>query len=147
MAFQHRTFDVYHVYWVPLLPLGFWRRWRCGACGSDPHANVRARRSLKWAGCAILALFALSAWAVTPAPQPAGAAFTWALRIGAPIALVFAVRATLRSPPDVRLGDVLRTVSPVTDVHCPDCREMLFPEEPAWRCPRCGMRRTFLPDG
>jgi hypothetical protein len=147
MAFQHRTFEVYHLYWIPILPLGFWRRWRCGVCGNDPHANVRTRRSLKWAGSAILGLLALSAWAVSPERKPEESAYIWALRVGGPIAFVWAVRATLKSPPDVRVEDLLRTVSPVVDVHCPECGVMLFPEEPAWRCPQCGMRRKSLPAG
>ena len=37
MAFLHRTFDVFHLFWIPVLPLGFWQRWRCGVCGAEPQ--------------------------------------------------------------------------------------------------------------
>jgi len=147
LSFQHRTFDVLHVFWIPLLPLGFWKRWHCGTCGSDPHAHVRTRRSLKWAGVGVLALISLSAWAVSPAEQPQDAPIIWAMRMCGPLAAAAAAWATARSPPDVKLADKLRAVVPIVDPHCPVCGVMLFPEEPAWSCPSCGIRRRALPVG
>ena len=29
-----RTFDALHVYWIAVLPLGFWSRWHCTTCAS-----------------------------------------------------------------------------------------------------------------
>ena len=26
LAFQHRTFDVLHAFWIPLIPIGLWKR-------------------------------------------------------------------------------------------------------------------------
>ena len=144
VAFQHRTFDVHHFFWIPILPLGLWKRWHCSVCGNDPHASLRTRRSLKWAGIAILVLMALSGWAVSPDEKPDDLVFIWAIRIGGPLAVGWAVWATLKSPPDVRLKDMLRTVSPIMDPNCPACGVMLMPEEPAWRCPQCGLARRSL---
>ena len=145
LAYQHRTFDVYHLYWIPLLPLGVWKRWRCSVCGSDPHASTNVRPILKWAGIGMLALMTLSSWMVSPVEKPEDRVFIWAVRIGGPIALGWAIRATVKSPPGARLEDLLRTVPPIMDAHCPQCAVMLLPEEPAWRCPQCGLARRSLP--
>jgi hypothetical protein len=145
LSFQHRTFDVLHLFWIPFLPLGLWKRWHCSECGNDPHATNRTRRSLKWAGIAILALMAASGWAVSPEEKPDDLAFIWAMRIGGPLAVAWAVWATVKSPPDVQLKDLLRAVPPIMDAHCPACGVMLLPEEPAWRCPQCGLARRALP--
>ena len=37
----HRTFDVLHVFFIPFLPLGFWKRWLCAMCGAE---SARAAR-------------------------------------------------------------------------------------------------------
>src|SRR5437588_6702159 len=36
-AFQVRSFKAYQFYYIPIVPLGFWREWQCSACGRDPH--------------------------------------------------------------------------------------------------------------
>jgi len=144
VAFQHRTFDALHMFWLPILPLGFWKRWHCSACGRDPHASPRTRKSLKWAGVAILVLMAASAWAVSPREKPDDAMFIWAMRLGGPLAAGWALRATLNSPTEVNLKERLRSVQPILDVNCPLCGVVLVPEEPAWRCPQCGIRRGAL---
>ena len=32
-----RSFDAFHLFWIPVLPLGFWTRWYCGQCQAHPH--------------------------------------------------------------------------------------------------------------
>jgi hypothetical protein len=145
LAFQHRTFDVLHVFFVPLVPLGLWKRWHCSVCGNDPHVSGRTRKSLKWAGVAILLLMSVSGWAVSTREKPEDAAFIWGMRILAPAAFAWALWATLKAPPEVKLEERLRAVPPNMDSTCPVCRVMLLPSEPAWQCPQCGMRRGALP--
>jgi len=145
VAFQHRTFYVHHIFWVPVLPLGWWKRWHCSECGSDPHANPRTRRGFKWAGVAVLALISVSGWAVSVQEQPDDVAFIWGLRLGAPVATIWALWSTLKSPEDVKLRERLRAVRPIEDATCPRCNVMLVPGEAAWRCPLCGISRTALP--
>jgi hypothetical protein len=145
LAYQHRTFDVLHLFFVPILPLGLWRRWRCSVCGKNPHESVRTRRSPKWAGVVTLFLMSLSSWAVSTREKPEDAAFIWCMRIGGPLAFAWALRATLKSPPDVNLRERLRTVPPLMDSTCPVCQTMLWPTEPAWKCPKCGIQRRALP--
>lgn len=70
LAFQHRTFDVLHAFFLPVLPLGLWKRWQCAVCGRNPHESGRTRKSLKWAGTAILGLMSLSMWVVSTQEKP-----------------------------------------------------------------------------
>ena len=145
VAFQHRTFDVHHIFWLPFVPLGLWKRWHCAVCGNDPHASQRTRTSLKWAGVAILVLMSVSGWAVSPSEKPEDAAFIWGMRLGGPLATIWAIWATIKSPPDVNLKEKLRAIQPIVDVTCPVCKVALLPSEPAWQCPQCGIKRRALP--
>jgi len=145
VAWQHRTFDVFHLFWVPLLPLGFWKRWQCGKCGNNPHASPRTRKGFKWIGVAVLGLMSLSGWGVSPNEQPDDALFIWAMRIGGPIATVWAAWATLNSAPDMDLTERLRRVQPISDTNCPLCRVSLYHNGSEWQCPECGIRREMLP--
>ena len=66
------------------------------------------------------------------------------MRLAGPLLTAWAAWATLKSPAAERLKDKLRAVRPVMDADCPLCRVTLFPSEPAWHCPQCGIRRTAL---
>jgi hypothetical protein len=145
LAFQHRTFDVHHLFFIPVLPLGFWKRWHCSVCGSDPHASGRTRTSLKWAGMVVLLLLSILGWIVSTSEKPDDAAFIWSLRIICPLLLAGVLWVTVKNPPEVTLKERLRTVEPIMDASCPVCHIMLSPTEPAWQCPQCGMRRRALP--
>jgi hypothetical protein len=48
-AVQIRTLDVIHLYFIPLLPLGLWKRWCCCTCGMNPHQLHLTRRLIKTA--------------------------------------------------------------------------------------------------
>lgn len=81
-----RTFDVGHVFWIPILPVGFWKHWKCTACGRDPHVNPRTRRSFKWAGLIVLIGASVMLWEI-PSDADFGAV-GWILRIAAPAAAI-----------------------------------------------------------
>ena len=54
-----RTLDFFHVFWIPILPLGRWTRWRCADCGNDPAQTTAVRRPyrlLLWILVAVMAL-------------------------------------------------------------------------------------------
>ncbi|HKV63349.1 MAG TPA: hypothetical protein VJO16_15665 [Candidatus Acidoferrum sp.] len=61
-AVQVRTFDVGHIFWIPILPAGFWKRWVCTVWGCDPHGSGKTRRGAKWVGLFILLLFSVVFW-------------------------------------------------------------------------------------
>jgi ribosomal protein S27AE len=145
LALRHRTFDLLHIFFIPVLPLGAWKRWHCRRCGRDPHANPNTRRSFKWAGTALLGLMALVMWTIPISEIPADSqAMTWAMRVALPIGFVAALRATLKSKPDPNLAAHLARVVPLTDAVCPLCSVMLAPRERGWSCPKCGILRSAL---
>jgi rubrerythrin len=82
---------------------------------------------------------------VSPAEKPEDTVFIWVVRVAGPLGTAWAAWATVRSPAEEKLKDRLRAVRPTMDANCPLCNVMLFPSEPAWQCPRCGIRRRALP--
>ena len=84
---QIRTFDVGHIFWIPVLPVGFWKRWVCTACGHQPHVSPKTRRFFKWAGLFVLLFLSVMSW-VEPVERNF-AAFTWICRIGASLGAAF----------------------------------------------------------
>jgi hypothetical protein len=146
LAFLHRTFDVFHVFFIPILPLGYWTRWRCGECGTNPHSRVSTAKPLKWIGIALLVLFAGVFWTTTPGPgRDTDPAMVWTFRIGFPVAAVFAIRHTLKAKPPERLADKLRGIAPNRDGTCPRCGTTLTVAAPWYRCGSCGLERRALP--
>jgi hypothetical protein len=59
LAEQIETFDFLHVFFVPILPLGRHRRWKCSVCGSNPHERVRSTQVFKVLTAVFLGLFTL----------------------------------------------------------------------------------------
>lgn len=136
-ALQVRTFDVIHVFWVPVLPLGFWRRWFCAVCHMPPDAHRRILGGLKALGLATLLLFTFVFWALPSRPLQ-DVAF-WLFRIAAPIGAVVTAAHLLRSRRDHSHGERASSVLPANDQVCPFCQIPLV--TPGWRCPHCGIER------
>jgi ribosomal protein S27AE len=145
MAFQHRTFDVLHIFWVPVLPLGFWKRWHCGTCGKNPHSRVGTARTLKWIGVAALAVFAAAAWSPAADRDLADPVLRWSVRLGAVALTIAAAIASARSRPPEKLAEKLRAIQPNRDSTCPVCATTLTVASPWYRCGKCGLERQALP--
>ncbi len=47
LALGTRTLDFFHVFWLPVLPLGRWTRWRCDVCDKDPSVTTAVRRPFR----------------------------------------------------------------------------------------------------
>ena len=137
-AFRARTFDVIHIFYFPLIPIGFWRRWHCSVCNNDPHAYPGTRKAFKWAGVVVLAFFSVVPWMVPP-DDP----WIWPMRIGLPVAFAAALWNTIRSKPDLRLADKLSEIQPADESVCPVCGSALIVDN-VWRCPQCGMERVTV---
>ncbi|MGA8765144.1 MAG: hypothetical protein WB562_19920, partial [Candidatus Sulfotelmatobacter sp.] len=133
-----RTFDVGHIFWIPILPVGYWKHWQCTTCGREPHTSPRTRRSFKWTGLFILILVSVLFW-VAPATQE-DAPVTWAIRIGATVGAVLLLTHLLRTPKDISLREMLATIPPATDALCPFCCTPLLGGT-KWSCPGCGVVR------
>jgi len=135
-----RTFDIGHVWGVPLLPVGFWRHWKCVECGRKPHSSSRLRRRLLLSGLSACVSLSILFWRV-----PAGADFligAWICRIAAPIlAMVLAVQLFrfMRRP---SLRKSLAKVTPAADTVGPFCTTPLVTGfGTRWSCPGCGVVR------
>lgn len=138
-AAQIRTFEVGHLFWIPLLPLGFWKRWHCTVCGHQPHVNRKTRRSFKWAGLFALLIASLLFWA-----EPPPADFVtggWILRIAAPLGAVLLLAHLLRTPRDPSLKEKLAAILPAADTACPFCGAQLLILGSQCSCPVCGVVR------
>lgn len=133
-----RTFDAWHLFWIPLVPLGFWKRWICTACGRQPHVSPKTRRSFKWAGFVVLLVFSFAFWVGTlPSDFVVGG---WIFRFAAPLGAAFLLVHLLRTPKDPSLRERLATIVPASDTTCPFCgAQLLIGSETI--CPACGVRR------
>ncbi len=141
LAEQWTSFDVMHLYFIPLVPLGWRRRWHCGQCGEDPRARTRTSSVSKKLGLGVLAFLCLLmifvGWSVPVMPPDEG--LSWALRFAFPLAaglsLYFGFICNTRRNDDVRNALQRSQVLPLSDE---DCRVPLL--QPVRRCPACGVQ-------
>ncbi len=139
-AVQVRTFDVGHIFWIPILPVGFWKRWVCTVCGRDPHVSTKTRRGFKWAGVFILLLFAVVFWIVPV--EPDSAAIFWGLRFAAPVGAILTLVHLLRTKKEPTLKARLARIPPAADTVCPFCGAQLLMLASQCSCPVCGVVRS-----
>jgi hypothetical protein len=133
------TFDVIHVFWVPLVPIGRWKRWTCSVCGKRPDENRESRRSFKIAGLILLIVFAVVFW-LTPvdAQEPAA---SWIFRIGFPLGALATAIHLARWTPKPGYKEALQTVAPANDLACPFCAVPLVQATLDCYCPACQVKR------
>ena len=139
LAVCRRTFYVAYVYYIPILPLGFWKLWRCTKCERDPHVypgenNVR----LKWAGLGAVAIFSFVAWRV-----PEQDVFVWIARVGLPIMFGAGLWKTLHPKTDSRLRQQLMIIQPADEVKCGVCGGLLIVGDKR-SCLNCQAERAVL---
>src|SRR5271169_3478615 len=135
-----RTFDVGHIFWIPILPVGLWKHWECDVCGQHPHVNPRTRRSFKWLGLVCLLAVSLIAWAA-PADADFGTA-GWIVRVAAPALAILLFVHLRRTPKEPSLRQRLSMIPPAADTICPFCATPLVPDTGArWACPACKAMR------
>jgi hypothetical protein len=140
-AIRVRTFDVMHVFWVPLVPLGFFKRWLCAVCGRRPDGSRIARRVLKVAALMALAAMAVFVWgAAVPNVDPFQVTVVWAVRIATTLALAVTIWSLKEGSRDAARRQYLAALPPNNAVECPVCRARLIPGDP-WRCPQCDIVR------
>ena len=138
-----RTFDALHIFWIPVLPLGFWSRWFCTVCGSRPHAAVRTRRGFKIAGLVTVALIALGLWTVPIQEFGDDAWIVWMVRIGLLLAAAALVVWIVRQPREPSFNQRLAAVKPIEGWTCPFCGGQLL-NLPTWHCPSCRVEHRPL---
>ncbi len=139
LAVRIRTFNVVHLFWVPLLPLGYVKRWLCSTCSRKPHQVVKTRRPFKIAAAVIAALMALPAWMIPASEQDL--VFVWLYRVLSGLVLIGAIVWVVKHQPQVPLKERLAGVRPYEEPDCPLCGARLL-DVPVWHCPQCGAIRA-----
>ena len=135
-----RTVDVGHLFWIPILPVGFWKRWTCEVCGQAPHVYPKVRRSFKWVGLVFSIALSLLMW-TAPVDTNFGV-LGWFLRVAAPAGGILLLFDLLRTPKEPSLRRNLATIAPATDTVCPFCATPLIAGSGTrWSCPQCGAVR------
>ncbi len=133
-----RTFDAGHIFWVPVLPVGFWKHWYCAACGNDPHVSPRTRPFFKWVGLLILIGLSIGFWMDPVTPD--SVAVSWAFRIGAPVCAILLLLHLLKTPKEPSLKSRLAAIASASDTLCPFCSTPMMSGD-RWSCPSCGVVR------
>jgi len=137
-SIQVRTFDAGHIFWIPVLPVGFWKHWYCTKCGKDPHASPRTRPIFKWVGFLLLVLVSIAFW-IEPV-GPTDVEVSWLFRIAAPAGAVLVLISLLSAPREPSLKQRLADIPPADDTTCPFCATPMI-AGPRRSCPACGVLR------
>src|SRR5579884_3321926 len=85
-SIQVRTFNVLSFHGLPLIPVGFWKRWQCVACGWRPGYNPRSRRKFAITLAILAAAFATIFWSLPV--EPSQAEIWMLIRVISPVVLV-----------------------------------------------------------
>jgi hypothetical protein len=136
---QIRSFDAVHIFWIPLIPLGFQKKWSCTVCGKQPELQPGTRRSFKWLGLFILLFLGVAFWLVPV--EPDSAQITWVIRILSPLGAVFTLVHLLRTPKDASHKAQIQNIPPATDTACPFCGTQMLMLSSSCACPLCGVVR------
>ena len=140
-----QTFDVVHIYWIPLVPFGTQKRWFCSTCGQDPHVRTKTRRWVKILGCVFFAITAVflgilvvTLW-LDNDPKDNEALID--LSVGAVAALAIGLTlgiSAAKQEPDtpIRLNENYENDRSSSLLDCPLCGTILV-DSPQRHCPKC----------
>jgi hypothetical protein len=140
---QMRTLDVLHIYFIPLIPIGFVKRWECSLCGKDPRVWYKVRSGIMTFFYAVVALmlavFTVGLWF---GPPDISVSALYCLRLGLPAALVALIYfAFIRQLSRVDPEQARRlAVTPLDRASCIMCSTPLPQNEQHPRCLTCGVR-------
>lgn len=146
LALRIRTVDFLWIFWIPVLPVGLWRRWYCSQCGNPPHRVVKTRRGFKLAAALLFLFFAAIFW-ISPAAElepEISAAEVWGLRVGTLVLSIPLFWWALRSGTEPTLEQRLVTVQPLEVTECPICGHGLQLLRGQALCRSCGAEHLPL---
>jgi len=146
---QFASFDCGHIFFIPLLPLGTRKRWRCSLCGKDPHARHETSKPLRIIGLFILPIFCTAPLAVVldghmrKDPGDVQASYIMAAAFGA--AWLYLVYLTFfKKSSGVSDEERRALVTPLATDICLYCRGPLA-TQPTCHCPACGVQFDAIP--
>lgn len=139
-----RYFSLGHLFYIPLIPLGFRREWICPGCGEPPLHRYRTGRTIKWLGflgcgsVSLLIFSALFADAEIPAED-----IGMAIRITVVSGLIAAafLWSALKHQPIATKRQILESVPETGIEACAYCQQPLKPtiaSQPS-RCEECAL--------
>jgi len=144
LALRVRTVNFFSIFFIPVLPLGIYRRWICVECGKPPHTKVSLWRAIKVVVAVLVTVNAAIFWVAPVDEAPIPAAGVWMLRLAFLALAVLAFRWALRPPGRPALGKLLAAVEPHDVTECPGCGGRLTPVIDEALCRACGMRHLPL---
>jgi ribosomal protein S27AE len=138
-----RAFRIFHIFFVPLIPLGFSRIWRCSVCKLDPRLNTGAEIGGAWLWCIFFGIISVTGW-LDAQSYPMQALFFLAY-----IWLVFlfllwqavSITRRYRSIPVFVLEHKLRELKPADEKFCPFCGSAFMDGHRVF-CSHCGVERV-----
>ena len=135
---QFRTFNFWHVFFVPVLPLGFVKNWRCATCGKNPNP-VRERPAVLIAGAVVLG-FAGASMFVGGFFMPRDQLTAIGIGLGMLFFSALCVWVLKRQLRTDRILAAARVV-PIENDNCPYCPGKIRAETFS-ECNGCGARRV-----
>lgn len=141
-AYQIRSFKAYQIYYIPVIPLGFWREWQCSECERDPHKYPGSSKRMWWVAVILAGFFALTG-IIASFEQQDSMLTVWLLRLALPALFLVILWLALRNKPDRALREKLQRVSPDQDNSCALCGGSLVLNH-GWNCSQCGVSRMAL---
>jgi hypothetical protein len=130
-------FDMGHLFFIPILPMGFRNRWHCTICGSNPHERARTSKVLIGFLAVLVAVMVFLFWLppLIPASEPAT---VWGFRFGTLAALAGLIYWLRISKPAPDLKEKLAGVQPLPNDKCIYCQGDLDRDA---ACPTCKVQR------
>jgi hypothetical protein len=136
LAQQWRCFYLAHFFWIPCLPLGFYKDWRCEACTKNPRDRVRAATGIIVSGLLVFSLiFGVSLFGPNRGEE---ASVVWGTRfVFGSLAAVFAFWLRSRL---TELPAATKRVEPLRNDRCLVCGGRVT-DYPKWHCVDCKIVR------
>ena len=144
LTFAIRSFDAFHVFWIPILPLGFWTRWHCGECQAHPHEAVGINRWVRWAVAGLFVFMSLIFWVAALTEQSGVGNDIW---IGASITTVlsFLTIVWAKQAKAINYKERRAQVRPFEVESCPLCDGHVLKALDGEKCQQCEAEHRPLP--
>jgi hypothetical protein len=144
LAVSISSFWWFHIFFVPVIPLGRHAHWFCKECGKDPRGKSKKNSGLVWA-----IIFGILFGATTilywtlPTDGPDGDN-VWGVRIFLSLCCLAIGFWILRWKLTARVSTKLALVVPASTTSCALCGNALI-HSSTLSCPKCGVERHELP--
>lgn len=146
VAERIRTLVLLTLFWIPLCPIGFRRRWLCRQCEKPPHRPPRTRRRTKILVILLCMVGVMSAFLVAPEREQPEMVLWVALFYGAGLLAASVWLLAHRHFPPRSHGLALLAEADLPPLRwCPFCGEELRLQQLRAYCPQCETVESPLP--